>query len=76
MILYPSVDKLLERVDSRYKLIALGAKRAHELEQGALPTLAHFDSVKQIGQAFEEIEAGNVVIDEEATKLEAEHLAD
>ena len=40
MILYPSVDKLLERVDSRYKLIALGAKRAHELEQGALPTLA------------------------------------
>ena len=76
MILYPSVDKLLERVDSRYKSIALGAKRAHELEQGALPTLAHFDSVKPIGQAFEEIEAGNVVIDEEATKLEAEHLAD
>ena len=76
MILYPSVDKLLERVDSRYKLIALGAKRAHELEQGALPTLAHFDSVKPIGQAFEEMEAGNVVIDEEATKLEAEHLAD
>ena len=76
MILYPSVDKLLERVDSRYKLIALGAKRAHELEQGALPTLAHFDSVKPIGQSFEEIEAGNVVIDEEATKLEAEHLAD
>ena len=76
MILYPSGDKLLERVDSRYKLIALGAKRAHELEQGALPTLAHFDSVKPICQAFEEIEAGNVVIDEEATKLEAEHLAD
>ena len=76
MIVYPSVDKLLERVDSRYKLIALGPKRAHELEQGALPTLAHFDSVKPIGQAFEEIEAGNVVIDEEATKLEAEHLAD
>ena len=48
MILYPSVDKLLERVDSRYKLIALGAKRAHELEQGGLPTLSHFDSVKPI----------------------------
>ena len=70
MILDPSVDKLLERVDSRYKLIALGAKRAHELEQGGLPTLSHFDSVKPIGQAFEEIEAGNVVIDEEASKLE------
>ncbi len=55
MILYPSVDKLLERVDSRYKLIALGAKRAHELEQGALPTLAHFDSVKPIGQALKPV---------------------
>ena len=76
MILYPSVDKLLERVDSRYKLFALGAKRAHDLERGALPTLAPCDSVKPSGQAFEELEAGNVVIDEEATKLEAEHLAD
>ena len=72
MILYPSVDKLLEQVDSRYKLIALGAKRAHELEQGALPTLPKFDSVKPIGQAFEEIEAGNVVIDVAATALENE----
>lgn len=64
MILYPSVDKLLEKVDSRYKLIALGAKRAHGLEQSELPTLSKFDSVKPIGQAFEEIEAGNVVIDD------------
>ncbi|MCM0583477.1 DNA-directed RNA polymerase subunit omega [Weissella diestrammenae] len=63
MILYPSVDKLLEKVNSRYKLIALGAKRAHELEKGSLPTLAKFDSVKPIGQAFEEIEAGNVIVD-------------
>ncbi|MDR3190348.1 MAG: DNA-directed RNA polymerase subunit omega [Lactobacillaceae bacterium] len=62
-ILYPSVDTLLERVNSRYRLIALGAKRAHELEQGAPKTLAHFDSVKSIGQALEEIEAGNVIVD-------------
>ncbi|QIL50422.1 DNA-directed RNA polymerase subunit omega [Weissella coleopterorum] len=63
MILYPSVDKLLEKVNSRYKLIALGAKRAHELEQGSLPTLSHFDSVKPVGQALEEIEAGNIIVD-------------
>lgn len=72
MILYPSVDKLLEQVDSRYKLIALGAKRAHELEQGALPTLPKFDSVKPIGQAFEEIEAGNVVIDNTSVDVDTE----
>lgn len=63
MILYPSVDKLLENVDSRYKLISLASKRAHELEAGAKPTLERFDSVKSIGQALEEIEAGDVIIE-------------
>ncbi|MBM7544111.1 DNA-directed RNA polymerase subunit omega [Periweissella beninensis] len=63
MILYPSVDKLLENVDSRYKLISLASKRAHELEAGATPTLEEFTSVKTIGQALEEIEAGDVVIE-------------
>ncbi|SUP53160.1 Uncharacterised protein [Weissella viridescens] len=33
-------------------MIALGAKRAHELEQGALPTLPEFESVKPIGKAL------------------------
>ena len=33
MILYPSVDELLKRVDSRYSLIMLAAKRAHEIDQ-------------------------------------------
>ncbi|AOT56808.1 DNA-directed RNA polymerase subunit omega [Weissella soli] len=69
-ILYPSVDNLLKVENSRYKLIALGAKRAHELEKGALPTLSHFDSVKPIGQAFEEIEAGNVIVDPNETDFE------
>ena len=39
MILYPSVDELLERVDSRYSLIMLASKRAHELDAGAHPML-------------------------------------
>ncbi|MDK7904653.1 DNA-directed RNA polymerase subunit omega, partial [Staphylococcus epidermidis] len=33
-ITYPSIDKLLSRVDSRYSLSVLAAKRAHELEAG------------------------------------------
>ena len=33
MILFPSVDKLLERVDSRYSLIMLASKRAHEIDK-------------------------------------------
>lgn len=33
MILFPSVDELLKRVDSRYSLIMLASKRAHEIDQ-------------------------------------------
>ena len=63
MLLYPSVDKLLEKVDSRYKLIALGAKRARELDAGLLATQEKFNSNKSVGQALEEIENGDVIID-------------
>ena len=33
-ITYPSIDKLLDEIDSRYSLSVLAAKRAHELEAG------------------------------------------
>ena len=63
MLLYPSVDKLLEKVDSRYKLIALGAKRARELDAGLPATQEKFESNKSVGKALEEIENGDVIID-------------
>ncbi|MDF7637711.1 DNA-directed RNA polymerase subunit omega [Leuconostocaceae bacterium ESL0958] len=62
MLLYPSVDKLLEKVDSRYKLIALASKRARELDAGLPATQVKFNSSKTVGRALEEIEAGHVVI--------------
>lgn len=68
MLLYPSVDELLEKVDSRYKLIALASKRARQLDVKSPATLENFDSVKTVGQALEEINAGNVVIDPESEK--------
>ncbi|HLQ40818.1 MAG TPA: DNA-directed RNA polymerase subunit omega [Tetragenococcus sp.] len=63
MMLKPSIDSLLEAVDSKYSLVLLASKRAHELDNGAKPTLEHFDSVKSVGQALEEIDAKTVVID-------------
>lgn len=63
MILYPLVDKLLERVDSRYSLIMLASKRAHQLDEGAPELLDHYSSHKNVGKALEEIVAGDVVID-------------
>ena len=63
MMLKPSIDALLNRVNSKYSLVILASKRAHELEAGAEPTLDSFDSIKRVGQALEEIEAETVVND-------------
>ncbi|KXT77469.1 DNA-directed RNA polymerase subunit omega [Streptococcus sp. DD13] len=61
MMLKPSIDTLLDKVPSKYSLVILEAKRAHELEAGANPT-QEFTSVKSTLRALEEIEAGTVVI--------------
>ena len=63
MILFPSVDELLKRIDSRYSLVMLASKRAHELERGSAPLLDHYYSSKPVGKALEEIEADTVTID-------------
>lgn len=62
MMLKPSIDILLDRVDSKYSLVILAAKRAHELDNDALPMLEHYDSYKNVGRALEEIAAGDVII--------------
>ncbi|HCT96238.1 DNA-directed RNA polymerase subunit omega [Vagococcus sp.] len=63
MMLKPSIDSLLKKVDSKYSLVILASKRAHELEMGATPMKEEFYSVKRVGQALEEIDAGDVVVD-------------
>lgn len=60
MLLYPSVDKLLERVDSRYSLIMLASKRAHDIDAGSPLLLDEYKSIKTVGKAFEEIADGKV----------------
>ena len=61
MMLEPSIDKLLQHVDSKYSLVVLEAKRAHEVRDGERPTM-EFKSVKRTLQALEEIAAGTVTI--------------
>lgn len=63
MMLKPSIDSLLNEVPSKYSLVILASKRAHELDEGAQPTLDGFESVKSVGQALEEIDAGTVIND-------------
>ncbi|MFV0558578.1 MAG: DNA-directed RNA polymerase subunit omega [Enterococcus sp.] len=63
MMLKPSIDSLLDSVNSKYSLVILASKRAHELDAGAQATVENFESVKRVGQALEEIDAESVVND-------------
>ena len=51
MMLKPSIDTLLDKVPSKYSLVILEAKRAHELEAGA-PATQEFKSVKSTLRAL------------------------
>lgn len=53
MMIYPSVDRLLRKVDSKYTLVVVSAKRARELMQQSKP-----GEVKPVTAALEEIEQG------------------
>ena len=70
MMLKPSIDTLLDKVPSKYSLVILEAKRAHELEAGA-PATQEFKSEKSTLRALEEIESGNVTIHPDPEKREA-----
>ncbi|WP_132746080.1 DNA-directed RNA polymerase subunit omega [Scopulibacillus darangshiensis] len=57
-MLYPSIDKLLERIDSKYTLVTLSAKRARALQEKSELLLARTKSNKFVGKALEEINEG------------------
>lgn len=67
MLLYPSQDKLLEKIDSKYSLVILAAKRAHHLsnpnDKRGQEMLEEYKSAKNVGKALEEIESGDLIID-------------
>ena len=56
MLLYPSVNKLQEKTDSRYSLCILAAKRARDLIDGK-PALTDEESERPVSQAAKEIAA-------------------
>lgn len=55
----PSLDELISKVDSRYTLVVLAAKRARKLMEGA-EKLVDAKSTKPVMVALEEIAAGKV----------------
>ncbi len=58
-MIYPSIDELLEQVDSKYTLVIAAAKRGRQLRNGAPVTIDKIYS-KEVTTALREIEAGNI----------------
>ena len=57
-MLYPPIDLLLEKIDSKYSLVSVAAKRARQLQENYIrPMLTASNSVKNVGVALEEINA-------------------
>lgn len=59
---YPSIDELLKKIDSKYKLAYAAAKTAKIIEVNEIE-IKDAKCVKSVGQALEEIIADNVSIE-------------
>lgn len=56
MMIHPALEVLLTKVENKFELVTLVAKRARQLNNGA-PKLVHTDSTKPVTIALEEIAA-------------------
>ena len=63
-MIYPSIDKLLNQIGSKYLLVNVVAKRAHEIEKTNHYQLKEneYISKKAIGRALEEIANNKIKI--------------
>lgn len=68
-MLYPSVDSLKEKIDSKYILVTLASKRARQIQEDNQLILNEYKAKKDVGKALEEIVAGVL------TQVEADESA-
>lgn len=62
-MLFPSIDVLLTKVDSKYSLVVAASKRARELKSGDSLLINRPNSYKYVGIALEEIDKEKIIID-------------
>lgn len=58
-MLYPSINELAEKIDSRYSLVMITAKRARQLIDGDEPKI-ETDLIKPVSIAIEEFHQGKL----------------
>lgn len=63
-MIYPSIDKLLTIVDSKYKLVHIAARRSKQMKEHNHYQMKEKDykSVREIGRSLEELEKGLIKI--------------
>ena len=66
-MIYPSIDKLLTQVGSKYLLVNIVSKRVKEMKKKKYFQMNEKDykSTKEIGKALEEISKGLIHINQE-----------
>ena len=57
-MLDPSIDSLMNKLDSKYTLVTVSARRAREKKIKKDQQIEHTISHKYVGKALEEIDAG------------------
>ena len=64
-MIYPSIDKLLNVVGSKFLLVNIVSKRVKEMEKTDYYQLSEYKSKKNIGKSLEEISKGLIHLNEE-----------
>ncbi|WP_238649810.1 DNA-directed RNA polymerase subunit omega [Paenibacillus piscarius] len=61
-MLYPSIDEMMNKVDSKYSLVVASARRARALREGGKTDIHAPKSHKYVGVALEEIYEDRILV--------------
>jgi len=67
-MIYPSIDRLIIKADSKYTLVIAAAKRARQLNEAHEPLIST-DLTKSVSIALEEIAQGKIVFERARSEI-------
>ena len=59
-MIFPSIDELLKKVDSKYTLVSIASKRARQLKENEVLLINQPESRKHVGMSLEEMHEGKI----------------
>ncbi|MFE4711802.1 DNA-directed RNA polymerase subunit omega [Bacillus sp. FJAT-27264] len=61
-MLYPSIDEMMNKVDSKYSLVVAASRRARQLREGGKTDIKAPKSHKFVGVALEEVYEDRIIV--------------